>query len=122
MDSPFSLRRLLEPEIMDDPYGFYHQLHESDPVHWDALLHAWAVKRYPDVVTVLHRSPADHTLTAEQLTGMALEALMVGELLRFESPAQLPHEHATLGSTLIRCGPSVIAVIAAGNRRTAREH
>jgi len=75
MDSSLSLCRLLEPEIMDDPYGFYRELRESDPVHWDPLLHAWAVTRYADVVTVLHRFSADRTLTAEQLTGMGLKAL-----------------------------------------------
>jgi cytochrome P450 len=75
MDSSLSLCRLLEPEIMNAPYQLYRELRESDPVHWDPLLHAWAVTRYADVVTVLQRFSADRTLTAEQLTSMGLGAL-----------------------------------------------
>jgi cytochrome P450 len=75
MDSSLSLCRLLEPEIMAAPYQLYRELREADPVHWDPLLHAWAVTSYADVVTVLHRFSADRTLTPAQLTGMGLAAL-----------------------------------------------
>jgi pimeloyl-[acyl-carrier protein] synthase len=84
MDTSLSLCRLLEPEIMAAPYQLYRALRESDPVHWDPLLHAWCVTRYADVVTVLHRFSADRTLSAEQLTGMGLGALtpIVGVMKR----------------------------------------
>lgn len=75
MDSPLSLCRLLEPDVMADPYPFYQALRESNPVYWDAFLHAWAVTGYAEVVTVLQRFSADRTLTSEQLTAMGLGVL-----------------------------------------------
>jgi hypothetical protein len=75
MDADISLCQLTEPDVMASPYGFYRELREADPVHWDPFLHAWAVTRYADIVTVLSRFSADRTLTPEQLDGMGLGAL-----------------------------------------------
>jgi hypothetical protein len=75
MDANISLCQLTEPEVMASPYRFYRELREADPVHWDPFLHAWAVTRYADIVTVLGRFSADRTLTPEQLDGMGLGAL-----------------------------------------------
>jgi hypothetical protein len=72
MSADISLCQLTEPDIMASPYRFYRELREADPVHWDPFLHAWAVTRYVDIVTVLTRFSADRTLTAEQLDGMGL--------------------------------------------------
>jgi pimeloyl-[acyl-carrier protein] synthase len=70
-----SLCQLTEPDVMASPYAFYRELRENDPVHWDPFLHAWAVTRYADIVTVLSRFSADRTLTPEQLDGMGLGGL-----------------------------------------------
>ncbi len=67
MEARLSLCQLMEPEVMTSPYGLYRELRETDPVHWDAFLHAWVVTRYSDVVTVLSRFSADRTLTKERL-------------------------------------------------------
>ncbi len=75
MDSEISLCQLTEPAVMASPYGFYRELREADPVHWDPFLHAWIVTRYADIVTVLTRFSADRTLTPEQLDGMGLGVL-----------------------------------------------
>jgi pimeloyl-[acyl-carrier protein] synthase len=75
MDSETSLCQLTEPAVMASPYGFYRELREADPVHWDPFLHAWIVTRYADIVTVLTRFSADRTLTPEQLDGMGLGVL-----------------------------------------------
>jgi pimeloyl-[acyl-carrier protein] synthase len=75
MNADISLCQLTEPDVMASPYGFYRELREADPVHWDPFLHAWAVTRYADIVTVLSRFSADRTLTPEQLDGMGLGAL-----------------------------------------------
>ena len=61
MDADISLCQLTEPDVMASPYGLYRELRESDPVHWDAFLHAWVVTRYADIVTVLSRFSADRT-------------------------------------------------------------
>ena len=53
-EPPLSLYRLLEPQVLADPYPLYERLRREDPVHWDPYLHAWVVTRYADVVTVLH--------------------------------------------------------------------
>lgn len=92
-DASLSLVRLLEPEVLADPYPLYHKLRSEDPVHWDRLLHTWVVTRYPDVLNVLHSFSADRTPTPEQLTAMGLSRLnpiatvMVKLLLFMDAPA-----------------------------------
>ncbi len=70
-----SLARLLDPEVLADPYPLYARLREQDPVHWDPYLHAWVVTRYADVVTVLQQLSADRTPTPEQLAALGIGAL-----------------------------------------------
>lgn len=90
---PLSLVRLLDPEVLADPYSLYRELRERDPVHWDPYLSAWVVTRYRDVVMVLQRFSADRTPTPEQLTAMGLEELnpvarlMVKQMLFLDPPA-----------------------------------
>src|SRR5437870_3893387 len=92
-DASLSLVRLLEPEVLANPYPLYHKLRSEDPVHWDWFLHTWVVTRYPDVVNVLHSFSADRTPTPEQLTAMGLSALnpiakvMVKQMLFMDAPA-----------------------------------
>jgi pimeloyl-[acyl-carrier protein] synthase len=70
-----SLYRLLDPEVLADPYPLYHRLRREDPVHWDPFLHAWVVTRYADVIKVLRDFSAGRTHSPEKLTAMGLEAL-----------------------------------------------
>src|SRR5258706_8523916 len=88
-----SLYRLLDPEVLANPYPMYLQLRTQDPVHWDPFLHAWVVTRYADVVRVLHYFSADRTPTREQLTAMGMPAMnpiaqvMVKQMLFLDAPA-----------------------------------
>jgi pimeloyl-[acyl-carrier protein] synthase len=88
-----SLARLLDPDILADPYPLYHRLRTESPVHWDPFLHAWVVTRYADVVTVLQRCSAARTPTPEQLTTIGLASLapiaavMVRQMLFLDPPA-----------------------------------
>src|SRR5712691_3721544 len=92
-DSTLSLYRLLDPEVLANPYPLYRRLRTEDPVHWDPFLHAWIVTRYADVVTVLHRFSANRTPTPEQLAAMGLESLtpiakvMVRQMLFLDPPS-----------------------------------
>ena len=92
-DASLSLVRLLEPEVLANPYPLYHKLRSEDPVHWDRFLHTWVVTRYPDVLNVLHSFSADRTPTPEQLTAMGLSGLnpiakvMVKQMLFMDAPA-----------------------------------
>ncbi len=92
-DSSLSLVRLLEPEVLANPYPLYHKLRSEDPVHWDRFLHTWVVTRYPDVLNVLHSFSAERTPTPEQLTAMGLSGLnaiakvMVKQMLFMDAPA-----------------------------------
>jgi aspartate racemase len=92
-DSVLSLYRLLDPEVLANPYPLFHRLRQEDPVHWDPFLHAWVVTRYADVLEVLHTFSADRTPTPEQLTSMGLEHLgpiaqvMVKQMLFMDAPA-----------------------------------
>jgi len=88
-----SLSRLLDPEILANPYPLYHRLRSEAPVHWDPFLHAWVVTRYLDVLTVLHRFSAHRTPAPEQLKAMGLESftpvaqVMVRQMLFMDAPA-----------------------------------
>lgn len=92
-DPALSLYRLLDPEVLADPYPLYHRLRTEDPVHWDPFLHVWVVTRYADVIRVLHDFSADRTPTPEQLTAMGLAELnpiaqvMVKQMLFMDPPA-----------------------------------
>jgi pimeloyl-[acyl-carrier protein] synthase len=92
-DASLSLVRLLEPEVLANPYPLYHRLRSEDPVHWDRFLQTWVVTRYPDVLNVLHSFSADRTPTPEQLTAMGLSGLnpiakvMVKQMLFMDAPA-----------------------------------
>src|SRR6266404_580888 len=87
-----SLYRLLDPEVLANPYPLYQQFRTEDPVHWDPFLHAWVVTRYADVVHVLHHFSARRTPTPEQLSAKGLEALnpiaqvMVRQMLFLDPP------------------------------------
>ena len=88
-----SFYRLLEPEVLADPYPLYRRLREQDPVHWDPFLHAWVVTRYNDVMQVLSSFSADRTPTPKQLSSMGLGDLtpiaqvMVQQMLFMDAPA-----------------------------------
>lgn len=87
-----SLYRLLDPEVLANPYPLYERLRAEDPVHWDPFLHAWVVTQYPDVIRVLHHFSANRTPTPEQLSAMNLSALnpiakvMVRQMLFLDPP------------------------------------
>jgi hypothetical protein len=91
-DKVLSLYRLMDPEVLADPYPLYHRLRNEDPVHWDPYLHAWVVTRYADVIQVLHHFSANRTPTPEQLSMMGLSALnpiaqvMVRQMLFLDPP------------------------------------
>jgi cytochrome P450 len=45
----FSLLNLQREEIRANPYSFYEQLRDQDPIHWDEELGFWVFTRYADV-------------------------------------------------------------------------
>jgi cytochrome P450 len=87
-----SLYRLLDPEVLANPYPLFHRLRSEDPVHWDPFLHTWVVTRYADVLEVLHTFSADRTHTPEKLEAMGLAhmspiaRLMVKQMLFMDPP------------------------------------
>ena len=44
------------PEFRDNPYLFYAELREADPVHWAEGFGFWVISRYADCVTMLRNS------------------------------------------------------------------
>jgi len=91
-DTSLSLFRLLDPEVLANPYPLFARLRTEDPVHWDPFLHAWVVTRYADVISVLYNFSADRTPSPEQLARMGLERLgpiaqvMVKQMLFLDPP------------------------------------
>lgn len=47
-----SLTHLQEPHIRSDPYQFYRQLREQDPIHWDEEMGFWVLTRYDDIASL----------------------------------------------------------------------
>lgn len=90
--SELTLSRLLDPEVLADPYPLYRRLQTEKPVHWDPYLHAWVVTRYTDVVRVLTEFSAERTFTPSQLSQMGLSRLnpiadvMVKQMLFMDPP------------------------------------
>ena len=44
------------PEFRENPYRFYHQLRQADPVHWSDNFNFWVLTRYADCVSLLRHS------------------------------------------------------------------
>jgi len=90
--SDLTLARLLNPEVLADPYPLFKRLRTEDPVHWDPFLHAWVVTQYNDVVRVLTDFSADRTFTPVQLSQLGLSRLnpvadvMVKQMLFMDPP------------------------------------
>ncbi len=74
-EAQFSLLRLLDPSVLENPYPFYRRLREHEPVHWDPYAHCWVVTSYPEVQTVLTKYSASRTPTPEQLKQLGLSAM-----------------------------------------------
>jgi pimeloyl-[acyl-carrier protein] synthase len=92
-DHLLSLVRLLDPDVLANPYPLYHRFRNEDPVHWDPFLHTWVVTRYTDVVTVLQHFSAQRTPTPQQLAAMGLSSMipiaevLVRQMLFHDGPA-----------------------------------
>jgi pimeloyl-[acyl-carrier protein] synthase len=71
-DEKLSLLRLLNPDVLADPYPLYRALREHDPVHWDPYMHAWIVTGYPEVISVLTSYSADRAPAPEYLDRLGL--------------------------------------------------
>lgn len=81
-DHLLSLVRLLDPDVLANPYPLYRQLRSEDPVHWDPFLHTWVVTRYTDAVTVLQHFSAQRTPTPQQLAAWGLSSMIpIAEVL-----------------------------------------
>lgn len=63
-----SVAQLVQPDLIENPYPFYHQLRATDPVHQDRI-GVWVLSRYADVVAALHdpRFSADRIRPALQI-------------------------------------------------------
>jgi cytochrome P450 len=92
-DPELSLTRLLDPEVLANPYPLYARLRTEAPVYFDPFLHTWVVTRYADVLKVLMTFSADRTPSPEQLSAMGMSAIgpiaqvMVKQMLFLDAPA-----------------------------------
>jgi pimeloyl-[acyl-carrier protein] synthase len=92
-DPELSLTRLLDPEVLANPYPLYARLREEAPVYFDPFLHTWVVTKYADVLKVLLTFSADRTPSPEQLSAMGMSSIgpiaqvMVKQMLFLDPPA-----------------------------------
>ncbi len=102
-DRSLGLYRLLDPEVLANPYPLYRRLRTESPVHWDPFLHAWVVTRYADVVTVLQSFSAARTPTPEHLTAMGLQALNpIAQLMVRQMLFRDPPDHTRIRALAAR--------------------
>ena len=66
-----SLYNLFQPDLLANPYPFYHRLRAEHPVYWDSMMHSWVLTRYTDVMSALHNP----RLSEERISGF-LEQLI----------------------------------------------
>src|SRR6476646_4883916 len=96
-DRSLGLYRLLDPAVLADPYPLYDRLRTEEPVYWDAVLHAWVVTRYSDVVTVLQRCSAARMPDPEHLATMGLAAFNpIAEVLKRQMIFMDPPDHSRI--------------------------
>lgn len=92
-----SLYHLYDPEVLANPYPLYARLRTTDPVHWDAFLHAWVVTRYADVITVLQDFSAHCAPAPERLDEMGLSSMdRIGNALVQQMLFMDPPDHTKL--------------------------
>jgi cytochrome P450 len=92
-----SLYRLLDPEVIADPYPLYRQLREEAPVHWDPYLHVWLVSRHRDAVEVLQRFSAQRAPSVDKLAGLGLGQLTpIAQLMAQQMLYMDPPQHSRL--------------------------
>jgi pimeloyl-[acyl-carrier protein] synthase len=115
--------RLLDPDVLADPYPFYQALRECEPVHWDPYTHAWVVTSYDSVITVLTKYSAVRTPTPERLAHMGLSQfqpfaeMLVKQMLFMDGAA-----HARLRSICSAAfTPSRVAGLRTAIRSTAEK-
>jgi cytochrome P450 len=85
--------RLLDPEILADPYPLYREFRDTAPVHRDPYLHVWLVSRYRDAIEVLQRFSARRAPTPDRLAEIGLDQLapiarLLAEQMLFLDPPQ----------------------------------
>jgi pimeloyl-[acyl-carrier protein] synthase len=96
-DESLSLLRLLDPDVIAEPYALYRALREYDPVHWDPYMHAWVVTSYPEVITVLTNYSADRAPAADYLERLGLSFMKpFAEMMRQQMLFMDPPMHARL--------------------------
>jgi hypothetical protein len=89
--TPLSLYRLLDPDVLADPYPLYARLQSEAPVCWDPYLHVWVVTRYADAVEVLQRFSAQRAPSVARLDELGLSHLtpiarLMAEQMLFMDP------------------------------------
>ena len=61
---------LLAPDVLYNPYAYFADLRETDPVHWNERWGGWLILRYDDVVKVLR----DHeTFSSDRMASLMQE-------------------------------------------------
>jgi cytochrome P450 len=61
---------LLAPDVLYNPYAYFAELRERDPVHWNERWGGWLILRYDDVVKVFR----DHeTFSSDRMASFMLE-------------------------------------------------
>ena len=95
---------LLAPEVLADPYPYFHQLRAEDPVHWNELWGGWIVTRYDDVVS----ATKDYETFSSARGGTSLMDL-TAEQVRARTERQFHRRAKELGYEVRKIDPEAAA-------------
>ncbi|MCC6723428.1 MAG: cytochrome P450 [Saprospiraceae bacterium] len=86
---------LMAHDVILDPHSYYHEIRETDPVHWNERWGGWVLTKYDDVVQVLRDSThfssdrmafLDKELTNEQRDAYAPIFKVLSKWIVFRDP------------------------------------
>ena len=60
---------LFAPEVIADPYSYFGQLREIEPVHWNARFGLWLVTGYDELVWILRHNELFSSAVIKEVTG-----------------------------------------------------
>lgn len=111
--------RILAPGAVADPYSYFGELREREPVHWNERYRSWVVTRYDDVATGLRdpRFSADRmtpVVRRKQTAGMDEDVAAAFRVLQDWMVFKDPPDHTRLRRIVQRAfAPAVVEALRA---------
>ncbi|MBS4215128.1 MULTISPECIES: cytochrome P450 [Neobacillus] len=104
---------LLDPQAVSDPYSYFKQIRQEDPVYWNDRWKGWIITKYDDVYALLQdpRISADR-ISKQVMDKMPTEGKYVAEVMKKWMPLTDPPNHTRIRKVLQKAfSPRVIGAM-----------